>query len=179
MPVDTDKRQIRGNLQIGVVGQGDDPIHFVLPYHVQTPLFRLPVVVGDRDNGPVIPAGQLSDHGIGQVSKEGVAESRPDESDRIGPVGLEAAGITVDTIAQFVGSGQHFSRYSSRTGRLLYTLETVPRATPASAATSEPPHIVRTVQKRGLQGVEQANQRLAWLRSRFARPVFVWRRSWL
>ena len=24
MPVDTDKRQIRGNLQIGVVGQGDD-----------------------------------------------------------------------------------------------------------------------------------------------------------
>ena len=27
---------------------------------------------------------------------------------------------------------------------------------------NEPPHIVRTVQKRGLQGVEQANQRLAW-----------------
>ena len=108
MPVDTDKRQIRGNLQIGVVGQGDDPIHFVLPYHVQTPLFRLPVVVGDRDNGPVIPAGQLSDHGIGQVSKEGISESRPDESDRIGSVNLEAAGITVDTVAQFVGSGQHF-----------------------------------------------------------------------
>lgn len=66
----------------------------------------------------------------------GVAESRPDESDRIGSVNLEAAGITVDTVAQFVGSGQYFSRYSSRTGRLLYTLETVPRATPASAATS-------------------------------------------
>ena len=44
---------------------------------------------------------------------------------------------------------------------------------------SEPPHIVRTVQKRGLQGVEQANQRLAWRSESGARPVFVWRRSWL
>ena len=43
----------------------------------------------------------------------------------------------------------------------------------------EPPHIVRTVQKRGLQGVEQANQRLAWRSESGARPVFVWRRSWL
>ena len=37
----------------------------------------------------------------------------------------------------------------------------------------EPPHIVRTVQKRGLQGVEQANQRLAWRSESGARPVFV------
>ena len=44
---------------------------------------------------------------------------------------------------------------------------------------SEPLHIVRTVQKRGLQGVEQANQRLAWRSESGARPVFVWRRSWL
>ena len=44
---------------------------------------------------------------------------------------------------------------------------------------AEPPHIVRTVQKRGLQGVEQANQRLAWRSESGARPVFVWRRSWL
>ena len=43
----------------------------------------------------------------------------------------------------------------------------------------EPPHIVRTVQKRGLQGVEQANQRLAWRSESGARPVFVWSRSWL
>ena len=43
----------------------------------------------------------------------------------------------------------------------------------------EPPHIVRTVQKRGLQGIEQANQRLAWRSESGARPVFVWRRSWL
>ena len=43
----------------------------------------------------------------------------------------------------------------------------------------EPPHIVRTVQKRGLQGVEQSNQRLAWRSESGARPVFVWRRSWL
>ena len=46
-------------------------------------------------------------------------------------------------------------------------------------AGGEPPHIVRTVQKRGLQGVEQANQRLAWRSESGARPVFVWRRSWL
>ncbi len=44
---------------------------------------------------------------------------------------------------------------------------------------TEPPHIVRTVQKRGLQGVEQANQRLAWRSESGARPVFVWSRSWL
>ena len=44
---------------------------------------------------------------------------------------------------------------------------------------NEPPHIVRTVQKRGLQGIEQANQRLAWRSESGARPVFVWSRSWL
>ena len=44
---------------------------------------------------------------------------------------------------------------------------------------SEPPHIVRTEQKRDLQGVEQANQRLAWRSESGARPVFVWSRSWL
>src|SRR5699024_9162836 len=48
-----------------------------------------------------------------------------------------------------------------------------------AAPQGEPPHIVRTVQKRGLQGVEQANQRLAWRSESGARPVFVWRRSWL
>ena len=62
-------------------------------------------------------------------------------------------------------------------GSLMLELGEGEKKSNSRRAESEPPHIVRTVQKRGLQGVEQANQRLAWRSESGARPVFVWSRS--
>ena len=107
MPVDADKGDGRVHFQVGVVGQGDDAVHLVLPDHVQAALFGLPVVIRDGDDGPVLPPHQNADHGVGQVRKEGVAQRRPDERDGAGLVGLEAAGITVDAVAQLAGGVQH------------------------------------------------------------------------
>ncbi len=103
MPVDADKGELRVHFQIGVVGQGDDAIHLVLPHQIDALLFGGVVVIGDGDDGAVTPLHQGADDGVGQTGKKGMAQVGPDQGHRVGLVGLETTGVVVDLIAQLAG----------------------------------------------------------------------------
>ena len=106
VPVDADKGQVGVDVEVGVVGQGDDAVHLVLAHQVDAALLGLAVVARDGDDGAVAPLHQAADDGVGQGGEEGMPQGGPDQGGGVGLVGLEAAGVTVHPVAQLVGGVQ-------------------------------------------------------------------------
>ena len=107
MPVDADKRQVGVYVQVGIVGQGNDPVHLVLAHQIDTALLRLAVIVCDGNDRAVAPLHQRADDGVGQAAKKGMAQGGPDQRSGIRFVGFEPPGIIVDPVAQLVGGLQY------------------------------------------------------------------------
>ena len=98
--VDGHRPHIRGNLQVGVVGQGNDAIHLVLRHHLHHFLLLGVVVFRIAQQHPIAAVHQRPVDVVCHHTKERVEQIGQDDRHGVGAVVLQPLGVGVDVVVQ-------------------------------------------------------------------------------
>ena len=98
--VDGHRPHIRGDLQVGVVGQGNDAIHLVLRHHLHHfPLLGV-VVFRIAQQHPIAAVHQRPVDVVCHHTKERVEQIGQNDRHGVGAVVLQPLGVGVDVVVQ-------------------------------------------------------------------------------